>query len=187
MDAETLAVGPESARALARETARASAEVEFREIFALSYPRLVVQLYGVTGDAAEAEDLVQEAFVRAYAAGSRFTRVDNPEAWLRTTAVNLYRNRWRKMRNFARIKHRLAEPPDLPGIETDVDVVDALRRLPENQRVVLVLHYFADRRVDQIAAELGIAEGTVKSRLSRGRDALAVLLGDVEGSQGGRA
>jgi RNA polymerase sigma-70 factor (ECF subfamily) len=51
---------------------------------------------------------VQEAFVRACAAGPRFTRVDNPEARLRTTAVNLHRNRWRKGRNFARSKHRLA-------------------------------------------------------------------------------
>jgi len=162
------------------------ASVDVAQVFAASYRKLVVQLYGIVGNASEAEDLVQEAFVRAYAAGPRFTRVDNPEAWLRTTAVNLYRNRWRKMRNFARIKHRLAVPPDLPGIDASIEVVDALRRLPENQRVVLVLHYFADRQVHQIAEELGIAEGTVKSRLSRGRDALAVLLGDVDDVEGGR-
>ena len=164
---ETLVAGRE-------QTALASVDVA--QVFAASYRKLVVQLYGIVGNASEAEDLVQEAFVRAYAAGPRFTRVDNPEAWLRTTAVNLYRNRWRKMRNFARIKHRLAQPPDLPGIDANIEVVDALRRLPENQRVVLVLHYFADRQVQQIAEELGVAEGTVKSRLSRGRDALAAML-----------
>ena len=97
--------------------------------------------------------------------------------------MNLHRNRWRKMRNFSRIKHRLAQPPDLPVIDANVEVVDALRRLPENQRVVLVLHYFADRQVHQIAEELGIADGTVKSRLSRGRDALAEMLKDVEGGR----
>jgi RNA polymerase sigma-70 factor, ECF subfamily len=175
---DTLVAGPEQQTALAG--------VDVAQVFAASYRKLVVQLYGIVGNASEAEDLVQEAFVRAYAAGPRFTRVDNPEAWLRTTAVNLYRNRWRKMRNFARIKHRLAETPDLPGIDANIEVVDALRRLPENQRVVLVLHYFADRQVNQIAEELGIAEGTVKSRLSRGRDALAVLLGDVDDVEGGR-
>ena len=174
---DTLVAGPEQI---------ALAGVDVAQVFAASYRKLVVQLYGIVGNASEAEDLVQEAFVRAYAAGPRFTRVDNPEAWLRTTAVNLYRTRWRKMRNFARIKHRLAEPPDLPGIDANIEVVDALRRLPENQRVVLVLHYFADRQVNQIAEELGIAEGTVKSRLSRGRDALAVLLGDVDDVEGGR-
>ena len=174
---DTLVAGPEQT---------ALAGVDVAQVFAASYRKLVVQLYGIVGNAFEAEDLVQEAFVRAYAAGPRFTRVDNPEAWLRTTAVNLYRNRWRKMRNFARIKHRLAEPPDLPGIDANIEVVAALRQLPENQRVVLVLHYFADRQVQQIAEELGIAEGTVKSRLSRGRDALAVLLGDVDDVEGGR-
>ena len=165
---ETLAVGHDRPANRGR--------VDIAEVFEASYRRLVVQLYGVVGNAGEAEDLVQEAFVRAYAAGPRFTRVDNPEAWLRTTAVNLHRNRWRKMRNFGRIKHRITAPPDLPGLDDHVDVVDALRRLPESQRVVLVMHYFADRQVDQIAEELGIAEGTVKSRLARGRGALAAQL-----------
>jgi RNA polymerase sigma-70 factor (ECF subfamily) len=150
--------------------------VDVGQVFEMSYRKLVVQMYGIVGNAGEAEDLVQEAFVRAYAAGSRFTRVDNPEAWLRTTALNLYRNRWRKMRNFGRIKHRLHETPDLQCLDAHVEVVDALRQLPESQREVIVLHYFADRQVDQIAGELGIAEGTVKSRLSRGRDALATIL-----------
>ena len=67
-------------------------EATLGETFHRSYRRLVVQMYGVVGDLGEAEDLVQEAFVRAAAAGRRFTRVDNPEAWLRTVAVNLHRN-----------------------------------------------------------------------------------------------
>jgi RNA polymerase sigma-70 factor (ECF subfamily) len=165
-DRETLAAGQE----------RLTSHVDVAQVFAASYRKLVVQLYGVVGNAGEAEDLVQEAFVRAYAAGSRFAGVDNPEAWLRTTAVNLHRSRWRKMRNFARIKDRITGPPDLPGLEEHLEVVDALRRIPENLRLVLVLHYLADRKVAQIADELGIAEGTVKSRLSRGREALAALL-----------
>jgi RNA polymerase sigma-70 factor, ECF subfamily len=167
---ETLAVGQD----------RFVARVDVAQVFAASYRKLVVQLYGIVGNAGEAEDLVQEAFVRAYAAGSRFTRVDNPEAWLRTTAVNLYRNRWRKMRNFARIKHKITGPLDLPGLEEHLEVVDALRQLPENLRLVLVLHYLGDRQVAQIADELGIAEGTVKSRLSRGRIAMAALLAEEE-------
>jgi RNA polymerase sigma-70 factor (ECF subfamily) len=168
---ESLAIGHE----------RPAPRVVVEEVFAASYRKLVVQLYGVVGNAGEAEDLVQEAFVRAYAAGSRFARVDNPEAWLRTTAINLHRNRWRKMRNFARIRDKIPVPQDLAGLEEHLEVVDALRRIPENLRVVLVLHYLADRQVDQIADELGIAAGTVKSRLSRGRQALAVLLREEGG------
>ena len=133
MEAETLAVG--------RESSRAAAQVEFHEtfraVFAVSYPRLVVQLYGVTGDAAEAEDLVQEAFVRAAAAGTRFAKLDNHEAWLRTVAVNIHRSRWRKRRNFSRIRDRVvARPTDLPALEDRMDVIEALRGLPAGQREV---------------------------------------------------
>jgi hypothetical protein len=85
------------------------------QVFHSSYRRLVVQLYGVVGDICEAEDLVQETFVRATAAGRRFLRADNHEAWLRTTAIRLHRNRWRKLRNFARIRHRLEQPTDMGG------------------------------------------------------------------------
>src|SRR3954462_11567150 len=108
MEAEILAVG--------RDVPRSRTELEFCEIFAVSYRRLVVQLYGVTGNAAEAEDLVQEAFVRAAAAGKRFLSLDNPEAWLRTVAINIQRSRWRKLRNFSRVRDRLPPSPhDLPA------------------------------------------------------------------------
>ncbi len=154
------------------------------DVFKASYRRLVVQLYGVVGDLAEAEDVVQEAFVRATAAGKRFRAVDNHEAWLRRTAINLHRNRWRKMRNFSRIKHRLEHPADAPGLEEHVVVIEALRALPEPQRQVLALYYLADLSVEDISATLGIAEGTVKSRLGRGREALALTLGSMEGGLG---
>jgi RNA polymerase sigma-70 factor (ECF subfamily) len=171
MEAETLA--------LRHDAVRAATEVQFREIYGLSYRRLVVQLYGVTGDAAEAEDLVQEAFVRAAAAGGRFLKLDNHEAWLRTVAINSYRSRWRKLRNFSRIRERLATPPtDLPALEDRMDVIEALRGLPAGQREVVALHYLADLEIAEVARTLAIAEGTVKSRLSRGRDALALALAD---------
>ncbi len=172
-DKETLALG----RVTPADTPRPS----LAEIFQLSYRRLVVQLYGVVGNLSEAEDLVQEAFVRASAAGGRFRRVDNPEAWLRRTAINLHRNRWRKLRNFHRVRPQLeAPPPDPPGLDEHVTVIQALRQLPEPQREVLALHYLADQQVAQIAELLGVAEGTVKSRLMRGREALAALLSEEE-------
>ena len=166
-----------------REALMAPAEQVFREIFAASYRRLVVQLYGVTGDAAEAEDLVQEAFVRAAAAGGKFVAVDNHEAWLRTVAINLQRSRWRKLRNFSRIREKLAaSPSDLPALEDRLDVIDALRMLPVGQREVVALHYLADLGIAEVAETLGIAQGTVKSRLNRGREALALALTKEEGN-----
>ena len=169
---ETLSLGQESPADDSRWT--------LQEVFDASYRRLVVQLYAVVGNANEAEDLVQDAFVRASASGARFLRVDNPEAWLRRTAINLHRNRWRKVRNFSKIRPKLETRSDLPGLDEHLIVVDALRRLPEQQREVLALHYLADLPVLEIASALGVPEGTVKSRLMRGREALAAVLGNEE-------
>ena len=147
--------------------------IRLEDVFYASYRRLVVQLYGVIGDRVEAEDVVQDAFVRAAAAGHRFTGTANPEAWLRTTAINLHRSRWRKLRNFSRIKERLVTPADIPGLEDRLDVITALRSLPVEQREVVALHHLADLSIADIAEELDLPPGTVKSRLSRGREALA--------------
>lgn len=155
--------------------------VSLRDVFDSSYRKLVVQLYGVTGNLDEAEDVVQEAFVRAAAAGGRFLRVDNHEAWLRTTAINVHRSRWRKIRNGRRARELMPPPRDPEGLEQHLEIIDALRTLPEQQRQVIALHYLADLPVHTIAEELGIPVGTVKSRLSRGRDALAFHLTPVEG------
>ena len=148
-----------------------------REVYEASYRRLVAQAYAVAGDRVEAEDAVQEAFARAVAAGDRFRRVDNPEAWLRTVALNVLRRRWRRARLFRALSPRLATPADVPGISEDhVAVVEALRALPFQQRETLALFYLGDLSVQEVAATLGVAEGTVKSRLTRGRAALAAQM-----------
>lgn len=150
-----------------------------REVFDASYRKLVVQLYAITGDYDEAEDLVQEAFVKAVANERQFLRVDNKEAWLRTTAVNAHRSRWRKKRNGRRAQDRMPRPRDPASLEAHVEIINALRALPEQQRQAVALYYLADLPVGAIATELGVPEGTVKSRLSRGRQALAASLAPV--------
>lgn len=152
-----------------------------QDVFEASYRRLVVQLYGITGSFDEAEDVVQEAFVRAAATGYRFLHVDNHEAWLRTTAVNVHRSRWRKLRNGRRARERMTPARDPEALADHLEIIDALRALPEAQRQVIALHYLADLPVEEIAAELGVPSGTVKSRLSRGRHALAAQLTYVPG------
>ena len=148
-----------------------------REVYEASYRRLVAQAYAVAGDRVEAEDAVQEAFARAVAAGDRFRRVDNPEAWLRTVALNVLRRRWRRASLFRALTPRLATPTDVPGISEDhVAVVEGLRSLPFPQRETLALFYLGDLSVQEIAATLGVADGTVKSRLTRGRAALAAVM-----------
>ncbi|MGH3738971.1 MAG: RNA polymerase sigma factor [Micromonosporaceae bacterium] len=121
---------------------------------------------------------MQEAFVKALSAPRTFAAVDNPEAWLRTVALNLIRNRWRRRHRLRRILRRPeARPAQVPGTGPDhVAPVDALRTLPEPQRVTIALHYIADLPIAEIAASLRVSEGTVKSRLARGRKALATAL-----------
>lgn len=157
-----------------------------REVYEASYRRLVAQAYAVAGDRVEAEDAVQEAFARAVAAGERFRRVDNPEAWLRTVALNVLRRRWRRAQMFRVLSPRIASPSDVPGISEDhVAVIEALRALPFQQRETVSLFYLGDLSVQEIAATLGVADGTVKSRLNRGRTALAELLqSTVEADRG---
>src|SRR3990170_2603493 len=67
-----------------------------KAVFEASYRRLVGQLYGVCGDLVEAEEVVAEAFARAVQHQRTFSRLDNPEAWLRTVAVNVSRTRFRR-------------------------------------------------------------------------------------------
>lgn len=150
-----------------------------RELYDASYRRLVGQLTAVTGSREEAEDVVQEAFARALHHSRTLLAVDNPEAWLRTVAVNQARSRWRRVKRFAGLlPDLLPDPP--PGIEDEavVDLVAALRTLPTAQREAIALHHLAGLPVHEVAATLGVPTGTVKARLARGRAALAVRLAE---------
>ena len=154
-------------------------ETFVREVYDASYRRLVGQLVGITGGVAEAEDVVQEAFVRACTHIRTFRRTDNPEAWLRRVAVNLARSRWRRVTRWTRLAPALVDRSTQDGLSADhVALVDALKRLPEAQREAIALHHIADLPVHEVAATLGVPVGTVKARLSRGRASLAALLAD---------
>lgn len=153
--------------------------------FDASYRRLVGQLYGVCGDLSEAEDAVAEAFARAVSRRRSFERLDNPEAWLRTVAVNVVRSRHRRRKVGERLLGRTTptDPIHRPDLSEDrIALVAALRGLPDHQRETLALHYLADLSVADVAETLGVPVGTVKARLSRGRAALATALG-TEGTE----
>lgn len=149
-----------------------------RQAFDTSYRRLVGQLYAVCGDLSEAEDVVSEAFARAVQHRGRFERVDNPEAWLRTVAVNLSRTRFRRRLLGARLERQEVRHPDLT--EDRLALVAALRELRAPQREAIALHYLADLSIHEVSAATGAPIGTVKARLSRGRQALAALLAETE-------
>jgi RNA polymerase sigma-70 factor (ECF subfamily) len=144
--------------------------------------RLLGQLTLLTNDRELAQDVLQEAYVKAWQRWGRVSRLEDPAAWVRTVAWRESISRWRRSRVAWRARHRTAEQDVAadPMIEQAMDVRSALAALPEGQRLVLVLHEMCDLTVDQVAAQTGLAPGTVKTRLMRGRAALAELLAPGE-------
>jgi len=156
-------------------------EATIREFLASDYPRLVAGVALVTGNRAAAEDAVQEALARAWERSERGERIDSLPAWVTRVAMNLSRSRFRRMRAEARARERIAAAVrPAADVAVGVDVRRALAGLPRRQRETTVLRYYLGMDVAEIAATLGVAEGTVKVSLHRARRALAEGLGERE-------
>jgi RNA polymerase sigma-70 factor (ECF subfamily) len=155
---------------------------QVREVYTASAGRLVAQLYALTGDFGEAQDVVHEAFAKALVRPGRLARMDNPEAWLRTVAVNAARSRHRRHAVFDRLVRsgRVDRAQEsVPGISPDhVALIAALRRLPHAVRESIVLHHLADLPVAEIGEMLGCSPSTIKARLVRGRRTLSEYLSE---------
>jgi len=138
--------------------------------------------YLICGDADRAEDLVADAYARVWPRW-RAGRVDDLGAYLRRTIVNQSHHHWRRSRlerreeRRHRVDWRDGLSPERAADDRSV-VVAALQRLPDDQRLAIVLRIWEDLSEAQAAAFLGVAPGTVKSRLSRG---LARLREEMEG------
>jgi RNA polymerase sigma-70 factor, ECF subfamily len=153
---------------------------EFTDFYAASFRRLVGQLYTMTGNHAEAQDAVQEAFIRAWAHRRRLDRSGSPEAWVRATAWRIAVSRWQRARLGRALMRSSAPTAPVDGPSPDrVALIEGLRQVPAEQRRALVLYHVCDQSVAQIAAETGVPVGTVKARLARGRAALAPHLRDT--------
>ncbi|MGC5018930.1 SigE family RNA polymerase sigma factor [Micromonospora sp. DT47] len=159
--------------------AAGAGEDSFEEFYAANFQPLMLQLYAYTADVGHAQDAVQEAFSRAWARWNTLARYERPAAWVRTVALNVARNRWRRLRA-AQAHARFHQHPVVEGPSPDrVALARALATLPENQRRAIVLFHIADLGIAEIAEHEGVAAGTVKSWLHRGRLALAAELADL--------
>ncbi|TGA83152.1 SigE family RNA polymerase sigma factor, partial [Streptomyces palmae] len=157
-----------------------SAPSDFDQFYAATARRLVAAVYAATGDLAEAEDAVQEAYARAWQRWDRLSQEGDPTPWVRTVALRLAVSSWRRARNRLRAHLRHGPPVDMPELAPDrVALMDALRGLKPDQRTVLVLHHLLDLPIEQVARETGISEGAVRTRLSRARQALGRRLSDT--------
>jgi RNA polymerase sigma-70 factor (sigma-E family) len=146
-------------------------QVAFEDYVAARFVPLRRLAYLLTGDWTEAEDLVQTALVRCQPKW-RGIVADDPHPYVRRAVVNAASN-WRRRR---RLELPLDEDAALAdhadGTDERVVLLAALRRLPIAQRQVLVLRFYEQLTEAEIASALGVPAGTVKSRLSRGLDAL---------------
>jgi RNA polymerase sigma-70 factor (sigma-E family) len=146
---------------------------------------LIRMAYVVLGDLPSAEDVVQEAFYGLYRRWDRLADTAGALYYVRTSVLNGCRSalRRRAVRRGLLQRGPLADPPSAVSAETVVlggeereDVIRALRRLPDRQREVLVLRFYAELPDEQIARVMGIRPGTVRSTAFRALDALGRAL-----------
>ncbi|MGA8480676.1 MAG: sigma-70 family RNA polymerase sigma factor [Chthoniobacterales bacterium] len=160
------------------------AQVQEFETLVRNYQNMVFSVAArIVGSVADAEDITQEVFIKAYDRFADLQQSQSIGGWLKTVATNLsinhlnrYRARWRFF----------SEQENEPELAAPVEKTDdrrellelAIHKLPDAQRVPLVLFHFQDLSYDEIAAKLGISLAKVKTDIHRGRETLRKLIGN---------
>lgn len=155
----------------------------FGPFFLDEYPKLVALVTALTGDRGLAEDVAQEAMLRAYRRWATVSGYERPGAWVRRVALNLASSARRRRRAERRAVARLAARPQIVVPELSAESAELwaqVRTLPRRQATAVTLYYLADASVADVAAAMGCAEGTAKAHLHQARAALAVRVGDPE-------
>jgi RNA polymerase sigma-70 factor (ECF subfamily) len=159
----------------------AAVERAVREVYDAHFGRLVGWTTTLIGDRDLAHDVATEAFVKLM---THWHSVQDPRAWVYTAAANQVRDHWRKRGREAAAYEKYvagngrAIAAAEPGVDhaTQLTVRDAVESLPERFRLVVLLHYFADLSIAQIALQIGKSEGTIKRDLHDARKQLAQRL-----------
>jgi len=148
------------------------------DLFRCHHLELVRLALLMTGDLAAAEDVVQDAFEQLHRRWPSLRQPGSGLAYVRSSVLNGCRSMHRRARVARKHAARLAEPPSVAGADAGErsDLIAALLALPRRQREVLVLRYYADLDVAEVADTLRIGPSTVRSTAARGLDALARAL-----------
>jgi RNA polymerase sigma-70 factor, ECF subfamily len=158
--------------------------VDFDRLYRATYQRVFRTLVAVTGDVAEAEDCVQEAFLKAFRSWPRWRQDSPAEAWIHRIAINtaLSSRRRRRLREIGELLRRLGRPPEFawPDVGLTSDLVRELSRLPPKQAAAIVLRHLHGYSNREIAVALGVNESTVASRLAEAKRTLRVRLQAIE-------
>jgi len=132
----------------------------------------------IVGDAARAEEVTQDIFLRLWLALPAYNGQAAPSTWLYTIARNTCLSAARSDTYRRTLPLEQSKTPRQPeNVSTHVEITQLVERLPETQREAITLYYLEDRSVPEVARMLELPEGTVKSHLHRGRRALADMMG----------
>ena len=165
---------------MAQPTYQPGAKEDFDRLYKSNYQRIYATAVVMLRDPAAAEDCTQEAFLHAFRAWKRWKQDAPAEAWLYRIALNTVTS-WRRrerIREAGELVRRLGRPPEhLEQSPVEgMDLSQGLRQLPVKQAAVIVLRHLHGYSNREIAATLGIPEGTVASRLAAGKQRLRSLL-----------
>lgn len=163
-----------------REVTRGALEsAAFEDFFRREYPAMVALAAIVSKCPHLAEDLAQEAMLRARRHWDRISAFDKPGTWVRRVTINISLNGRRSIAREARTRLAWWErrQPDEQPPPVDEDLLEALRALSPHQRAAVSLRYLEDRTTSEIAGILRCSESTARVHLHRGRQALAHQLG----------
>lgn len=158
---------------------------EFAEFARVMSPRLRRTAFLLCGDWHTAEDLAQTALAKVFVSWRRIRRQDAVHAYTNRTLVNAYLADRRLKRTSELVTGWFPErPAQDPAPETRMVLLDALATLPPRSRAVVVLRFWADLSVEQVADVMGCSPGNVKKLSARGLDKLRVLLGEALAESG---
>lgn len=155
-------------------------DAAFSEFYASHARALWAYVYRVTGDAADADDLVQEAFLRLLRAGPETTDEEPLRRFLFRVASNLIVDRWRRKGRDERLAAMETTPATAPPREDGGDVARTFARLTARERALLWLAYVEEESHEQIAASLGVGRRSIKVLLFRAKRRLRDLLRTAE-------
>ena len=157
----------------------------FEDWYGREYRNIVRSLVLITGNAEVAVEAASEACARALERWEQVSVMTSPSGWTYAVGLNIARRILRRTRVEALLLRRVTVPP--PIREDAPELWEAVRQLPRQQRVAVVLHYVADLSQKDVASAMGVAEGTVAATLHSARKRLAdSLSGTVETKEAGR-
>jgi RNA polymerase sigma factor (sigma-70 family) len=156
---------------------RSEASAEFDWWFRATYSSVERTVFLVIGDRARAEEVAQDAYLKMFQRWSTVRRYERPDAWARRVAIRMAIKQAKRDRRRTELERLAVERDDHASLP-DPDLAACVARLSPMQRAVVVLYYWEDNSVFDIARALQVSESTVKQHLFRARARLAVALGE---------